>query len=125
LTLLHTYCAFLGLGDEECSHCEDCTLVSGSYLYTHVSSPVITVFRNPGSPLAHSSMSHATSRQSCCSCESSLATNFVTTLHMCKSFVTIECAKPVLIPTSSAIFRTVKRQSCRIRECTFSMTFAF
>jgi hypothetical protein len=61
----------------------------------------------------------------CSSCESSLSTNLATTLHMCNSSVTSECAGSVLIPTSSAIFRTVKRRSSRMRECTFSMTFAF
>jgi hypothetical protein len=64
LTLLHTHSAYLGLGDEECFHCDDCTFVSGSRSYTHVSSPVITVFRNSGSLLAHSSMSRVTSRRS-------------------------------------------------------------
>jgi hypothetical protein len=37
----------------------------------------------------------------------------------------IECAEPVLIPTSSAISRTVKQRSSRIRERIYSMTFAF
>jgi hypothetical protein len=70
-------------------------------------------------------MSRATSRRRCCcSCESSLSTNSTTNLHMCKSSVTTECAETVLIPTSPAISRTVKRRSSRIRECTFSMTFS-
>jgi hypothetical protein len=38
----------LGLGDVEFFHCDYWTLVSGSYPYTHDSSPVITVFRNSG-----------------------------------------------------------------------------
>jgi hypothetical protein len=75
--------------------------------------------------LAHSSMPRATSRRSCCSCESSLSTNFTTTLHMCKSSVKIECVEPMQIQTSSAISQTVKQRSSRIRERTFSVTFAF
>jgi hypothetical protein len=75
--------------------------------------------------LAHSSMSRMTSPSCCCFCENSLGTNFATTLHVCKSSVKIECAEPVLIPTSSAISQMVKRRSSRIRECTFPMIFAF
>jgi hypothetical protein len=56
-------------------------LVSGSYPYTLDLSPVITLFRNSGSLLAHSSMSCGTSRLSCCYFgKSSLSTDFSATL---------------------------------------------
>jgi len=112
LILLHTCRAFFGLGDSGCFHCDDCAFVSGSYLYTHDSSPVITVFRNSGSVLVVSSRSCATStRSSFCSADSSLGTNFAATLRMFKSARKISCAESLLIPTSSAISRTVKRRS--------------
>ena len=60
LILLCTCLAFFGLGDSGCFHCDDCAFVSGSYPYTHVSSPVITVFRNSGSVLVVSSRFFAT-----------------------------------------------------------------
>lgn len=83
LILLRTCRAFFGLGDSGCFHCDDCAFVSGSYPYTHDSSPVITVFRNSGSVLIVSSRSCATStRSSFCSADSSLGTNFAATAHV-------------------------------------------
>jgi hypothetical protein len=61
-------CVFVPWGDEECFHCDDCTFVSGPYPYTHVSSSVIMVFRNSGSPLAKcnaTSTYYSTSHTSC------------------------------------------------------------
>jgi hypothetical protein len=117
-TLLHTCCALLVLGDEECFHCDDCTFISGSYPYTHVSSSHhgLRELRIPVGALQHVPCS--------LKAELLLLLRKQLGLHMCKSSVIIECAEPVLIPTSSAISRIVKQYS-RIREHTFSMTFAF
>jgi len=61
---------------------DDCALVSGSYPWTHDSSPVVTLFTNSGSLFAESSMSCATSRRSFfCSIFSSFGTNFEDTLR--------------------------------------------
>ena len=126
LILLCTCRALFGLGDSGCFHCDDCAFVSGSYPYTHVSSPVITMFRNSGSVLVVSSRSCATStRSSFCSADSSLGTNFAATLRMFKSARKISCAESLLIPTSLAISRTVNRQSPLTRFSTLSTTAAF
>jgi hypothetical protein len=84
LTLLRTRRAFLDLGDEECFYCDDCTFVSGSYPYTHVSSPVITVFRNSGSLLVQcnaTSTYYSTSLTSCLGEKGTLGE--ATTNHAC------------------------------------------
>lgn len=110
LTLLWTSCGFFGLRDDECCHCDDCILVSGSYLYTHVSSPVITVFRKLGSLLALSSMSCVMSRRHCFySIVSSFSINFADTFLMPKSLCKIECTNPMLTFVSFAISQTVIR----------------
>jgi hypothetical protein len=116
LTLLCTCCAFLGLGDVECFHCDDCTFVSGSYPYTHVSSPVITVFRN-------SALQHIP-----CDLKAEplllLWKQVVHRFHHHSAHVQIFCYNWVC-RALSAISWTVKQGSSRIRERTFSMTFAF
>ena len=97
------------------------TLKSGSYPYTHDSSPVITVFRNPGSVLAVSRRSCATSKRSyLCSGDNNLGTNFAATRFMFKSSRKIACAESLLTPISSAISRTVKRRSAITKFCTLS-----
>lgn len=79
-----------------------------------------------GSPFAESSMSCETSRWSYfCSVVSSFGTNFADTLRKAKSSLKMECTETMLIPTSSAISRTVARRSCMTKVHTWSMTSSF
>ena len=51
--LLRTWHAFFSRGEDGVFHCEDCCFVSGSQLYSHDSSPVMTLDRKLGSCLTN------------------------------------------------------------------------
>ena len=51
LMLLRTWHTLFGRGEGGVFHCEDCCFVSRSYLYSHDSSPVMTLDRKLGSCL--------------------------------------------------------------------------
>jgi hypothetical protein len=89
ITLLRTCRAFRALGMLDAS-----TVMTGPWFPGHIQTLMArhqwSVLRNLGSLFAHSSTSCTTSRRSCCfSGDSSLGTNFATTLRMPKSTVKI------------------------------------
>lgn len=106
---------FLDFGKVGCFYWYYWILVSGSYLYTHVLSPVSIVFRNLKSLFEHSSISSATStRRAFCSCGSKLGINFVVVIHRPNFLFRLLPPKQVLIPASQVISRTVRRRFYKI-----------
>jgi len=117
--LLH---AFLGLGDDVDFHCTDCSLVSGSYINTQVSSQVIIKFNKSCSfSMCCKRSKHNSLRHSSCSSDSSFGTIFAQTFLMFNSSLRIRRTLSLSKLTSSATARTPNLWYFRITSCTFSM----
>jgi len=113
---------FLGLGDDVDFHCNDCHLVSRSYVNTQVSSQVIIEFNKSGSFSMRCKRSkHSSLRRSFCSSDSSFGTIFAENFLMFNSSIRIHRTLSLSKLTSSATAQTPNLRSFQITSRTFSM----